>query len=71
MIVSLIFILLFYRGIVSATGNGSALVFISPGILPALRNVREIGIDATFQITPLLFYQLMTFHVIAFDNVRT
>jgi hypothetical protein len=36
-----------------------------------LRNVREIGIDATFQITPLLFYQLMTFHVIAFDNVRT
>jgi hypothetical protein len=51
-------------------GNESALAFISPGILPSLRTAREIGIDATFQITPYLFYQLMTFHVIAFDNVN-
>jgi hypothetical protein len=51
-------------------GNESVLVFISPGILPSLRTIREIGIDATFQITPYLFYQLMTFHVIAFDHVN-
>ena len=45
--------------------DDSAFIFISPGILPALRNCREIHIDATFRIVPGLFYQLMTLHVIA------
>jgi|LakMenEpi03Aug12_release.lakeMendotaPanAssembly.Ray.scaffolds.fasta_scaffold1091347_1 hypothetical protein len=50
--------------------DDSALIFISPGILPALRNCREIPIDATFRMVPGLFYQLMTLHVIAYGHVR-
>jgi hypothetical protein len=57
----------FYRGMVALEDD--ALVFISPGILPALRNIKEIHIDATFRIVPVLFYQLMTFHAALYDHV--
>ena len=50
--------------------DDSALIFISPGILPALRNCREIPIDATFRMVPGLFYQLMTLHVIENGHIR-
>ena len=58
----------FYHGMVTE-GNEYALIFISPGILPALRNGREMHIDATFCIVPHLFYQLLTMHVIAYGQV--
>ena len=59
---------LFYHGMVTEAGE-LALIFISPGILPALRNCREIHIDATFHIVSVLFYQLMTLHVMAYGQV--
>jgi hypothetical protein len=58
----------FYRGMVTHE-NDYALIFFSPGILPALRNVKEIHIDASFRIVPLLFYQLMIFHAVAYGHV--
>ena len=59
---------LFYHGMVTEAGE-LALIFISPGILPALRKFREIYIDATFHIVSVLFYQLMTLHVMAYGQV--
>jgi hypothetical protein len=58
----------FYRDMMTHE-NDYALIFISPGILPALRNVREINIDATFRIVPVVFYQLITFHALAYSHV--
>lgn len=58
----------FYAGRVDC-GEQSAVVFISRATLPALVEANELHIDATFQTVPVMFYQLLTIHAIAYDEV--
>lgn len=58
----------FYHGRVS-TATGTALIFISLGILPILRSSEELTCDATFATLPF-FSQLFTIHVDAYTYVR-
>jgi len=53
----------FYRGVVDAELDGSALVFASPKQLQVLETGSDIYFDATFKVVPRLYYQLLTVFV--------
>ena len=61
----------FYSGCVRR-GLHSAVVFISPAILPALNTATVLLVDATFKVVPRNpseLVQLMTISAVAFDKV--
>jgi hypothetical protein len=53
----------FYRGLVSAAQEGSALAFASRKQLEMLQTATEVYFDATFKVVPNLYYQLFTVFV--------
>lgn len=53
----------FYRGVVTASEDSSALVFASDAQLALLQQATLVHFDSTFKVVPSLYYQLFTIFV--------
>ena len=48
----------FYRGVIDAAQDGTALAFASPKQLHVLQTATEVYFDATFKVVPALYYHV-------------